>query len=278
MKNNAYPSAKQSFGVVGIALLAMLVFAPFNYYLNDFIKESASFLVYYILAMGTTFLLVHFLKKKSEGSVSYQFIPKDFLAVILILLGTIALQWGVTSPIANLIPMPESFKEIFRDLALKMDDGYGLIAVAFAAPFFEELIFRGVVLDGLLKRRSVWSAILISSFMFGIVHLNPWQFISAMVIGCFAGWIYYRTKNLSYSILVHFFNNFGASMYMKIDPSSMTMEKNLTETYGGTENMYLIIGLCILTSLACIYALNKRLRDERGPDETEINLQNLTAE
>ena len=215
MNLKAYPkSTLQSFGIVGLVFVAMILFYPVQTALNDSIGLSPSFLIYYTLAMGAPLLLLHFLKKKEEGTVKYLMKPKDSAVVLLLIVATVALQWGVTSPIGTSIPMPEMFKEMFREMAEQMNNGYGLLAVAVMAPFFEEFIFRGVMLDGLLKRKSTWAAILISAALFGLVHLNPWQFVAAMVIGTFAGWVYARTRSLIYCMIIHFTNNFGASVVM----------------------------------------------------------------
>ena len=263
MNLKAYPkSTLQSFGIVGLVFAAMIVFYPVQTALNDSIGLSPSFLIYYTLAMGAPLLLMHFLKKKEEGTVKYLLKPNDIGVVLLLIVSTIALQWGVTSPIGNSIPMPEMFKEAFREMAEQMNDGYGLMAVAVMAPLFEEFIFRGVMLDGLLKRKSTWAAILISAALFGLVHLNPWQFVAAMVIGTFAGWVYSRTRNLSYCILSHFANNFTASVFMYFNEDAASMDVELHEMYGGTINMYVIIISSIVVAAICISMLNKRLKME----------------
>lgn len=263
MNLKAYPkSTLQSFGIVGLVFAAMIVFYPVQTALNDSIGLSPSFLIYYTLAMGAPLLLMHFLKKKEEGTVKYLLQPNDIVVILLLIVSTIALQWGVTSPIGTSIPMPESFKEIFREMAEQMNDGYGLLAVAVMAPFFEEFIFRGVMLDGLLKRKSTWAAILISAALFGLVHLNPWQFVAAMVIGTFAGWVYSRTRNLLYCIIIHFANNFSASVLMYFNEDAASMDAELQEMYGGTTNMYVIIATAILVAAICISMLNKRMKME----------------
>ncbi len=263
MNLKAYPkSTLQSFGIVGLVFVGMILFYPVQDWLNELVGISPSFFVYYIFAMGAPLLLMHFLKKKEEGTVKYLLKPNDFGVVLLIIVGTIALQWGVTSPIAYSIPMPEMFKKIFQELAEQMNDGYGLVSVAIMAPFFEEFIFRGVMLDGLLKRKSTWTAILISAAMFGLVHLNPWQFVTAMVIGTFAGWVYSRTRSLIYCMLIHFANNFTASIFMYFNTEAASMDAEFHEIYGGYTNMYVIISVSIVVAAVCISMLNKRMKME----------------
>jgi len=272
MNLKAYPKGTlQSFGIVGLVFLGMVLFYPVQHWLNDFMGKSPSFLVYYSLAMGAPFVLIHILKKKEEGTVKYLLKPNDTGIVVLLIVGTIALQWGITSPIGHSIPMPDSFKEIFLELAEQMNDGYGLLAVAVMAPIFEEFIFRGVMLDGLLKRKSSWAAILISAAMFGLVHLNPWQFIAAMVIGTFAGWVYSRTRSLIYCIIIHFANNFTASIFMYFDEDAAAMDAELHKMYGGITNMYVIIVASIVVAGICISMLNKRMK-------IEVELKRSTSE
>src|SRR5210317_900664 len=100
MNLKAYPkSTLQSFGIVGLVFVAMILFYPVQTALNDSIGLSPSFLIYYTLAMGAPLLLLHFLKKKEEGTVKYLMKPKDSAVVLLLIVATVALQWGVTSPI-----------------------------------------------------------------------------------------------------------------------------------------------------------------------------------
>jgi len=278
MNLKAYPkSTLQSFGIVGLVFAGMILFYPVQHWLNELVGISPSFLVYYVLAMAAPLLLLHFLKKKEEGTVKYLLKPKDIGVVLLLVITTIALQWGVTGPIGYSIPMPEMFQKIFRDLAEQMNDGYGLISIAIMAPFFEEFIFRGVMLDGLLKRKSTWTAILISAALFGLVHLNPWQFVTAMIIGTLAGWVYSRTKSLIYCMIIHFANNFTASIFMFLDPDSTSMDEELHEMYGGFANMYVIVAASIVLAAVCIYMLNKRMKMEVAIETPVLEMQEDTV-
>lgn len=54
---------------------------------------------------------------------------------------------------------------------LPMDELLTLIVGYAATAFFEEAIYRGVILD-LLRPKGVWTAVLLSSLLFGLVHLS----------------------------------------------------------------------------------------------------------
>ncbi|WP_185858509.1 CPBP family glutamic-type intramembrane protease [Blattabacterium cuenoti] len=83
------------------------------------------------------------------------------------------------------------------------------------APICEEVFFRGIILNGMLKNKiHPMKAILFSSFLFGLTHMNPWQFVGGIVIGSFIGFIYFVTSSIINCILLHIFNNAFAIFIM----------------------------------------------------------------
>ncbi|MBT3209013.1 MAG: CPBP family intramembrane metalloprotease [Bacteroidetes bacterium] len=248
-----YPNIKQSWGIVGIAILSMILFSPVIL-LDNLIGEEISFLAYYLLAMGVPFLIVHRIKKKRTGLSNYNFDFSSVKIIMLVFIAIIAIQIGIISPFVNLIPMPEFMEKIFLELA-NQNGVFSFIAIVIAAPVLEELIFRGIILDGLLKKYSPVKSIIISSLLFGIVHLNPWQFLGAFIFGIFSGWIYYRTNKLILTIIMHFANNFLAFVAIYFFDEETMMDKSLTEIYGGLLNLSLISVGAIIITIICIYLL-----------------------
>jgi membrane protease YdiL (CAAX protease family) len=152
--------------------------------------------------------------------------------------------------------MPESVQKIFIEFA-NQNGVFTFITIVIAAPLIEELIFRGIILNGLLQRYSPVKSIILSSILFGIAHLNPWQFFTAFIIGVFSGWVYYRTKKLSLSILIHTVNNLVAFVEMYFMGAETMMKKSLSELYGGFTNLILITIGAILMSIIGIFLLRK---------------------
>lgn len=66
---------------------------------------------------------------------------------------------------------------------------------------------RGIILEGFLNNYKPATAIIISSIMFGAMHLNIFQFVNATIGGLFLGVIYYKTRSLVLSIVAHMVNN-----------------------------------------------------------------------
>jgi len=113
---------------------------------------------------------------------------------------------------------PRSWTEAFDQM--QIFDRYGGLALAFlsagailAAPLGEELIFRGLFLQGLL--RSGWRtrvAILVSAAIFSAVHLDPVGFLARMELGALFGILFVRSANLWPGMAAHFGTNLTATL------------------------------------------------------------------
>lgn len=71
------------------------------------------------------------------------------------------------------------------------------------APICEELLFRGVILGGFLRRYPTAQAIAFCSLLFGAIHLNVTQILGAFVAGFLLGWWRVQTNGLTAPILLH---------------------------------------------------------------------------
>ncbi len=98
-------------------------------------------------------------------------------------------------------------------LALEAQDKV-ILAIFFftasiAAPFFEEIMFRGFLLPSLTRYVPVWAAIGLSSLLFAIAHLNLSEVLPLAMLGIILGVVYTRSRNLLASMLLHSLWNSG---------------------------------------------------------------------
>jgi len=106
-----------------------------------------------------------------------------------------------------------------------------LILIAFLPALGEELVFRGVVQQQLMRRiANPWVAILVSAFVFSAAHFQFDGFLPRMLLGFLLGWLYWRTRNFWVPVLGHFFNNgiqvVGQYLYGK-ELSTIDLEKDI---------------------------------------------------
>jgi len=81
------------------------------------------------------------------------------------------------------------------------------LALTVAAPVVEELLFRGFLQNALTKYVPIWGAILLSSFLFALVHLQPYAIPGLMSLSIAFGYLYHRTGSLRSNIILHMANN-----------------------------------------------------------------------
>ncbi len=253
---NSFPNIIQSVVITGIVILGMLTVIPMKLWLNNFISKEASMLIGYIFAFGVLFLYFHSIKKNQTGRSSFNMDIENKRIIPFLIIGSIVLLFGIISPIGGLIPMPEDFKKSFIQLA-GQKGVYTFILMVIAAPVLEELIFRGIILEGLLKKYSPLTSIIISSLLFGIAHFNPWQFVIGLIIGIFSGWVYYKTRSLMPSIIIHAAANFWGFLSRHFTDSDSIVNQDFLESCGGLTNLMLLIICSIIIVSICIFNLKK---------------------
>lgn len=79
------------------------------------------------------------------------------------------------------------------------------INASFIAPIIEELMFRGVILNRLVKRWGFTIGIIVSSVIFGLAHFpNSVSFFFWSLFMCV---FYIKKKNILFPIVIHLLNN-----------------------------------------------------------------------
>ncbi len=96
--------------------------------------------------------------------------------------------------------------------------------VVVIGPIFEELIFRKLLID----KMGIYGdklAIIVSAIAFGLFHGNLYQFFYATFIGLVLGYLYTRSGNILYPILLHMLINFGSTVPMFFYDELMAYEE-----------------------------------------------------
>lgn len=84
----------------------------------------------------------------------------------------------------------------------------GLLYGCIFCPILEEIGIRGILLGGLLKSRCrPWIAILISAFLFALLHGVGAHSVVSFVFAIIVGWLYWRTGSIIPGMIVHIVNN-----------------------------------------------------------------------
>ena len=132
-----------------------------------------------------------------------QQMPKTIIFLLVFLVGLF--QFIPMTALENFMDLPDYLEQDFVDLA---HNPIGILVLCIIAPIAEEYLFRGLMMRKMLRWNiSPWYAIIGSSIMFGLIHLNPAQIPGAIIMGIVMAWMCYRTRSLIPGIIIHITNN-----------------------------------------------------------------------
>ena len=88
------------------------------------------------------------------------------------------------------------------------------VSIVIAAPVVEEILFRGYILDAIRELHGDVVAVLGSSVLFGLLHIEPYVVGMATLGGLIYGFVRIKTGSLWPSIVSHMLWNFLAFLYI----------------------------------------------------------------
>lgn len=214
------------------------------------VVRGESFAIIYplsmLLACASVYFYINFRdgKGKIARASSRGFNPNVILGGLIWL---IAVQ-VVVEPLSQLLP------------AANQGSGQGFWAIVTAvifAPVFEELLFRGLVLESLLRRHRRSFSVVVSSLFFAIVHFQPSVMFTAFVSGLVLGTIYLHTNSIFSTIILHSINNAIAYSLITLDLQNLSYYQIL----GGGSLYYSVYGFCfVICVVATVETWRRRKR------------------
>ena len=140
------------------------------------------------------------------------------------------------------------FNDIITETVTTVHPLVTLLCASILAPIAEELFFRKLLIDRLSAFHPL-DAILFSALLFGLMHGNLTQFLYAFPMGALFGIVYWRTKNIRYTILLHMvLNTLGGLIPVLIESLFPTQEfKSIAlALYGPVVIGLFVVGLVFL--------------------------------
>lgn len=146
--------------------------------------------------------------------------------------------------ISEIVNLPDLNKDFFRDNSQHF---WGVIVASIVAPIGEEILFRSACL-GWMQAKGVNTilAILFSSIIFGIVHLNPIQIFFATGLGVILGLLYWYSRSLILPIVVHVINNTMSSCV-----NIFNSDFKISELF---DNIIVSLGFSTLCLVVCAFS------------------------
>ncbi len=175
--------------------------------------------------------LIIFFSKKSKIPLKWIVKFPGIKIILLMAILSIALKI-MTSPLTNVIEngvnmFSGKLKFLYFGVSeFNLNVAIQTISAVMIAPIFEEFFFRKQLLGQLLKRFSPTIAIVFSAVLFAAGHMRLYDIGALFIYGLFFGFVYYKTKSIETSILLHSFVGF-ISIYYHYEFHAITETKLL---------------------------------------------------
>lgn len=140
-----------------------------------------------------------------------------------------------------------------------------VVSVSVVPAFAEEFAFRGLVM-GSLKKYGRAFAVVCSAIMFGAMHSNTSQIVFAFILGLVFGYIDIITDSILPSVIVHFLNNFYATVFTVLESNG-----GLSEETQMTLQLAVVLLFCLGGVLSFIYLVktNKKIFELSAQEVSE---------
>ena len=138
------------------------------------------------------------------------------LCVVGYVTGTI-----IFSSLATLLPgyNPDQEQDVgFKNLNGSLDLILAFIALVILPPIAEELVFRGYLFGKLREQSGFWVSAIITSIIFGLVHLQWNVGVDTFVLSIFLCYLREKTGSIWMSMLLHALKNGVAYFFLFIAP------------------------------------------------------------
>ena len=196
-----------------------------------------------IVAFGLLLLYVRF--RDGEGRIA-RVSTRGFDPTVILggLLWMVSMQ-VVVEPLSLLLPTVE-----------QQSGFWAIITAVVFAPVFEEFIFRGVILEAMLRRYRRSVSVVVTSLLFAIVHFEPSVMFTAFVSGLVLGTVYLHTSSIFSTIILHAINNAIAYSLITLNVDSYSYRDAL----GAGQTYYIVYAICFVFSVFAVIRTWRRRR------------------
>mgnify|MGYP001241809383 CR=1 FL=1 len=139
--------------------------------------------------------------------------------LIILLLSGLGCQFFISSILYFIEPLIKNIMASYGNTVEGLIQGHPAVVIIYSvivAPIAEELIFRGVIFNRLLKGRDLILANSLQAILFALYHWDIIQGAYAFTMGCLLGYVAYRYKSLFAAILLHMAINASAFLVILI--------------------------------------------------------------
>lgn len=205
IKKGSFPTISDGFILYAISLLVLIYFGSF---LQAKYKLLGMALTQFIIVAFPLFF-GYYIKTDFSKTFSIK-IPnfKDILGGLSLWGGGCIASLLIAQFLLYLFPQNIEVAEAISEFMLG-DNSFivALIAFAILPAICEEVLFRGFLITAFKGKKSAFRPVILSSILFGIMHIDFIRMIPTAILGLTLGYAVYNTSSIFIPMLMHFMNN-----------------------------------------------------------------------
>lgn len=255
-----------------LLFIVMLVLALFGLMKDGYQNTQWYLYLCYILPPVASILIAWYYLRYTKTPVKTAVVKQKCHYKYLLL--AVALQFGLLS-LSELnglfVGFLEKFGYVADDVVLPSVDGFGFVGVFFVvgmlAPVAEEILFRGVILDGLKAGFSLIVSALLCGLVFSLYHQNPVQTAYQFCCGFAYALLALRAGSILPTVLAHFLNNAFILILHKCGIGSFPKAVFIP--------LMIVSGLCLVATLVYLLFFDKKQGAETDKDAQKKERKNF---
>lgn len=213
-ENNRYPNFVQALGLMGMVVLGAsltvillrILQIPDNTIFYVIVKRSAGV---FIICFPIKYAMDKHNLPVKQAICNLQNVKSYVFPAIILIMGVMLIM----------IPFELYLKYIFYSVASfyienSILDLVDIPYTTILTPILEEILFREIIFNGFLKRYSTIKSVLLSSILFGIMHVSLVASFTATITAIFFSYLYLKTKSIWICIIAHIITNIMAIGYI----------------------------------------------------------------
>ena len=204
-------------------------------------------------------------KKRWTRYIVFSFFVKMIGVITILTIGMVAIYFFQDSF--------EKVLEFINTQELGVMNGWNFvflfISICIFAPIWEELFFRGILLRRFAMKWKATTSIIVSSFIFGLMHIGGSSMLHAFLFGCFLAYAYLRTKNIWVPIVLHSVSNFLSFVTLLFPGESNAGEIPMPSNDEIVSSLIICSVLLVLSVVLFIFIVKKNWSKVRNLPKVE---------
>ena len=181
----------------------------YNWNIHDFPILYRFVIEFLLIICYGIVLIIGFKKTKRTFNDVFKFnkiVPFLWFSATVFIMGAVILFSELLYLLDLALPMPYLFQSRLDQQIAGQSFIILIISIAIIPALTQEMLFRGLILDGLNRNYTKRKAIIVSALVFGVVYIHsPWEIPAMFLLGLFFAWVCIKTNSILLPMYMHFF-------------------------------------------------------------------------